>query len=50
MEKFKGFWSTLAFDVGLGVLIAAGVALVYRLLDNKAYKEKWQEYDECGVQ
>ena len=50
MEKFKGFWRTLAFVVGLGVLIAAGVALVCRLLDDKAYEEKWKEYDECGVQ
>jgi len=46
-NKFdKGFWTIM----GALVLVVASVTLfVYRLMSNKAYYEKWKDYDECGL-
>ncbi|MCD8328871.1 MAG: hypothetical protein LUC25_07250 [Ruminococcus sp.] len=42
----KGFWTIM----GALVLVVASVTLfVYRLMSNKAYYEKWKDYDECGL-
>lgn len=36
--------------MGALFLVAASTAFfVYKLLSNKAYLEKWKDYDECGI-
>lgn len=42
----KSFWAT----IGALLLVVASTALfVYRYFEDKAYYEKWKDYDECGV-
>lgn len=42
----KGFWLILS---ALVVIAASSVYFVYKLMSDKAYNEKWQDYDECGI-
>lgn len=42
----KGFWIILS---ALVIIAASSVYFVYKLMSNKAYNEKWQDYDECGI-
>ncbi len=42
----KAFYTVM----GALILVVASTAFfVYKLLDNKAYLEKWKDYDECGM-
>jgi hypothetical protein len=43
----KSFWALM----GTLILVIASTALfVYKYLEDKAYDEKWRDYDECGIQ
>lgn len=42
----RGFWLILS---ALVIIAASSVYFVYKLMSNKAYNEKWQDYDECGI-
>ena len=36
--------------VGALFLVVASVAyIIYRTMSNRAYDEKWKDYDECGL-
>ncbi len=36
--------------VGALFLVVASVAyIIYRTMANRAYEEKWKDYDECGL-
>lgn len=36
--------------VGALFLVVASVAyIIYRTMSNRAYNEKWKDYDECGL-
>lgn len=42
----KSFWALM----GTLILVVASTALfVYRYFQEKAYYEKWKDYDECGI-
>lgn len=45
-KETKGFWLILT---ALVVIAASSVYYVYRLMSDKAYDEKWKDYDECGI-
>lgn len=43
----KSFWALM----GTLLLVIVSTALfVYKYLDDKAYNEKWKDYEECGIQ
>ncbi|MBO5449115.1 MAG: hypothetical protein J5994_07270 [Ruminococcus sp.] len=43
----KSFWAVM----GALILVVASTALfVYKYFEDKAYYEKWKDYDECGIQ
>lgn len=42
----KAFYTIM----GALILVVASTAFfVYKLLNNKAYLERWKDYDECGI-
>ncbi|MBQ7757217.1 MAG: hypothetical protein IJ031_02430 [Oscillospiraceae bacterium] len=42
----KGFYTIM----GALILVVASTAFfVYKLMSNKAYYERWKDYDECGI-
>lgn len=45
-SKNKSFWAIIG---ALLLVVASTALLVYRFLDDKAYNEKWKDYDECGI-
>ncbi|MDD2955059.1 MAG: hypothetical protein PHD67_01950 [Oscillospiraceae bacterium] len=45
-KKTKGI---LAVVVPVLVLAISAAYLVYRLLNEKAYQEKWKDYHDCGL-
>lgn len=42
----KAWITTIA---ALAVLVASAGYIVYRMMSNKAYYEKWKDYDDCGL-
>lgn len=45
----KAFKSGLPV-VGALLLVVLSVAyIIYRTMSNRAYNEKWKDYDECGL-
>jgi hypothetical protein len=50
-KKESGFniFSVASLVVGLAAVVMAGLYLVYRFLDERAYHEKWKDYDDCGL-
>lgn len=43
----KRFFYTI---MGALILVVASTAFfVYKLLSNRAYLERWKDYDECGM-
>mgnify|MGYP001024589055 CR=1 FL=1 len=54
MEKQRKRSSTNVFSVislvlGLVAVTTTAVYLVYRFLSDKAYHDKWKDYDDCGL-
>ena len=43
----KRFFYTIMGALILGV--ASTAFFVYKLLSNRAYLERWKDYDECGM-
>lgn len=42
----KAFYTIM----GALILVVASTAFfVYKLMSNKAYIERWKDYDECGI-
>lgn len=42
----KAFYTIM----GALILVVASTAFfVYKLLSNKAYLDRWKDYDECGI-
>ena len=47
-KKTNGF-SIVSLVLGLVTLVVAALYLVYRFLSDRAYHEKWKDYDDCGL-
>lgn len=42
-------FSVVSLVVGLVAVVMAALYLVYRFLSDKAYHDKWKDYDDCGL-
>ena len=40
--------SALGVIAALVLVVASAGYIVYRIVSEKAYNEKWKDYDECG--
>lgn len=45
-KKTKGI---LAVTIPVLILALSAAYLVYKLLSEKAYREKWEDYHDCGL-
>jgi len=41
--------SALSVIVALVLVVASAGYIVYRIVSERAYNEKWKDYDECGL-
>ena len=41
--------SAVSLVLGILTLVSGMVYLVYRFLNDKAYRDKWKDYDDCGM-
>lgn len=41
--------SALPVVGALFLVIASAAYILYRTMSNRAYHEKWKDYDECGL-
>ena len=48
-EKHSMFSKVAPVVLALMLAITSVVYIVCRTLSNRAYHEKWKEYDECGL-
>jgi len=49
MMKNKKTKGILAVTIPVLLLALSAAYLVYRLLSEKAYEEKWKDYHDCGL-
>ncbi|MBQ8823762.1 MAG: hypothetical protein IJZ64_00850 [Ruminococcus sp.] len=47
--KRATFFKVIPVLTALMAVIVSVVYIVCRTLNNKAYNEKWKDYDECGL-
>ena len=48
-ENKKGYRGVIKLMLAIFLALGSVVYIMYRGASNKAYKEKWQDYDECGL-
>lgn len=41
--------STVSLILGVVTLLTGMAYLVYRFFSERAYREKWKDYDDCGL-
>jgi len=41
--------SGVALIITLSTIVISAAVLAYKLASEKAYKEKWKDYDDCGL-
>lgn len=41
--------SIIPIIISLALLMGSVVYIAFRTMSNKAYEEKWKDYDECGL-
>ncbi|MBC8558512.1 hypothetical protein [Fumia xinanensis] len=41
--------STVSLILGVLTLLTGMAYLVYRFFSERAYREKWKDYDDCGL-
>lgn len=41
--------SFVTLVLGIMTLISAAAYLLYRYVSERAYREKWKDYDDCGI-
>ena len=42
-------FSIIALVLGLISVVVAALYMIYRFLSDRAYQEKWKDYDDCGL-
>jgi len=45
----KSYSGIIKLMLAIFLLLGSVVYIMYRGASEKAYKEKWQDYDECGL-
>ena len=48
-ESKKQLKSAVPVVGALFLVVAAVAYIIYRTMSDKAYSEKWKDYDECGL-
>lgn len=48
-KKGSNAFSVVSLVLGLVGVVVAALYLVYRFLSDRAYHEKWKDYDDCGL-
>ena len=48
-KKKTNAFSIVSLVLGMVSLVVAALYLVYRFLSDRAYHEKWKDYDDCGL-
>ncbi len=43
------FCSVIPTALSLILIIGSVVYIVFKTMSNRAYNEKWKDYDECGL-
>ncbi|NLK71244.1 MAG: hypothetical protein GX286_07420 [Clostridiales bacterium] len=43
------FRSVIPTALSLILIIGSVVCIVFKTMSNRAYHEKWKDYDECGL-
>lgn len=46
--RLRDFGAIGAFVGAIAVLVAIGFYVAGRLAGDRAYRQKWKDYDECG--
>lgn len=41
--------SAISVAAALFLLMSSVAYIVYRIVDNRNYNERWKDYDECGL-
>ncbi len=41
--------SVVGVIIALLLVVASASYIVFKMFSNKAYHEKWKDYDECGL-
>lgn len=50
MRKQESYLKVILPTIAAFFLLAASITYVtYRLLSNRAYREKWKDYNDCGL-
>lgn len=48
-QKNRLLGGTLPLLIAIFMAIGSVVYIMYKSWSNKAYAEKWKDYDECGI-
>jgi uncharacterized membrane protein YebE (DUF533 family) len=48
-KKSRPLGGTLSLLIAIFMAIGSVVYIMYKSWSNKAYAEKWKDYDECGI-
>ncbi|MCI8600891.1 MAG: hypothetical protein HFE45_04770 [Oscillospiraceae bacterium] len=48
-ESSLEIMSAVSLMLGLLTLVTGMTYLVYRFLSDRAYRAKWQDYEDCGM-
>lgn len=49
VEVSKKQMPMISLLLGLAVVATTAAYVLYRYASDKAYRKKWQDYDECGL-
>ncbi len=48
-KKKSNLWLFIPILTALVCGVASVAYIVFRMMSNKSYEEKWKDYDECGI-
>ena len=41
--------SLISMLLGMAAIVTTATYIVYRVISEKAYNEKWKDYNDCGI-
>ena len=41
--------SLISMLLGMAAIVTTAAYIVYRVISEKAYNEKWKDYNDCGI-
>lgn len=48
-KKRSALWVFVPVLTALVCVVASVAYIVFKIMSNKNYEEKWKDYDECGI-